>query len=64
MTTIDFGQLCFEAELQRILKGAGMKVEVDQVIPGSINNYFQAARLIVLDPRAPFESHTVIKKEL
>jgi len=55
ITTVDFGQLCFEDDLQRILAGAGMKVERDEVIAGSVDNYFQAARLIVLDPAGKYE---------
>ena len=51
VTTVDFGQLTFEADLLRIIKAAGMRVERNEVIPGSIDNRWQAARIIVLDPR-------------
>ena len=57
ITTIDFGQLTFEADLQRILAAAGMKVEHDEVIRDSVDNYFQAARIIVLDPAGNYEEY-------
>ena len=57
ITTIDFGQLCFEKDLQHILGRADMKVELDEVITGSVDNYFQAARLLVLDPAARFDAN-------
>lgn len=57
ITTVDFGQLCFEEDLQQILKGAGFKVELDEVIPGSVDNYFQAARIIILDPAGAYKAY-------
>ena len=34
-----------------------MKVEHDEVIRDSVDNYFQAARIIVLDPAGNYEEY-------
>lgn len=51
VTTVDFGQLTFEADLLKMVKDAGMRIERNEVIPGSIDNRWQAAFLVVIDPR-------------
>eukprot|EP00667_Euglena_gracilis_P016110 EG_transcript_16822 len=51
ITTIDFGQLTFEEDLQRIIDQSGLKVLKNEPIPGSVDNQWQVARLVVL--RAP-----------
>eukprot|EP01048_Picozoa_sp_COSAG05_P008527 COSAG05_NODE_652_length_8074_cov_668.123009_3_plen_257_part_00 len=49
LTTIDFGQLTYETELNALVQQAeGMTVLHNDVIPGSVNNYWQAARMVVL----------------
>eukprot|EP01062_Namystynia_karyoxenos_P073166 TRINITY_DN70004_c0_g1_i1.p1 TRINITY_DN70004_c0_g1~~TRINITY_DN70004_c0_g1_i1.p1 ORF type:complete len:255 (+),score=100.77 TRINITY_DN70004_c0_g1_i1:80-766(+) len=50
ITTIDFGALTYEADIARILKESGMKVEHNAPIPGSVDNHFQVAKLIILKP--------------
>ena len=50
VTTIDFGQLYYEAQLEEVLARAekkGLKVLSNEVIPNSKDNMFQAARCIV-----------------
>ena len=50
-TTIDFGQLFYESELDAVLVEAeknGLKVLSNDVINDSVDNMFQAARCIVL----------------
>lgn len=54
ITTIDFGQLHYETHLDQYIAEAakasdGWKLEVEEniVVPGSIDNAYQAARLIV-----------------
>lgn len=54
LTRIDFGQLYYEDDLENLLAEANMKVEHNDVIAGSVDTSFQAARLIVLVPGAPY----------
>ena len=52
VTTIDFGQLYYESQLEEVLAAAekkGLKVMSNEVIPNSKDNFFQAARCIVLE---------------
>jgi ubiquinone/menaquinone biosynthesis C-methylase UbiE len=48
VTTIDFGQLFFEAELVDVLKQSKYEILESKKIPGSVDNRFQAARSVVL----------------
>ncbi|KAJ9469369.1 hypothetical protein DIPPA_01750 [Diplonema papillatum] len=50
LTTIDFGQLTYEKDIERILSESGMPVLHNAVIPKSVDNTFQCARLIILKP--------------
>eukprot|EP00756_Hemistasia_phaeocysticola_P040701 Hpha_TRINITY_DN16877_c2_g6::TRINITY_DN16877_c2_g6_i1::g.153231::m.153231 len=50
LTTIDFGQLTYETDIAKILKDSGMTVEENKPIPGSVDTYYQIAKLIVLKP--------------
>ena len=50
-TTIDFGQLFYESELDAVLVKAekkGLKLVSNEVIDGSVDNMFQAARCVCL----------------
>ena len=49
VTTIDFGQLFFESQLEQVLKQSGMRVINNHVIDGSVDNMWQSARLIELE---------------
>ncbi len=49
VTTIDFGKLFFEAELEDVLKRSKLKVVANRVIEGSVDNMFQAARFVELE---------------
>ena len=48
ITTIDFGQLTFEKDVEQMAAKAGMEIAESCLIPGSIDNQFQAARLLVV----------------
>jgi len=50
LTTIDFGQLIFQREILDVAKRAGLGVEENAPIPGSVDNRWQTARLLVLAP--------------
>ena len=50
LTTIDFGRLTYEHEVDAIVAGAGLKVLEKSVIRGSVDNPFQAAFLLVISP--------------
>lgn len=53
ITTIDFGQLTTEEDLDSIIKGAGcFETLENKPIDGSVHNPWQTARLIVLKPKA------------
>lgn len=47
-TTIDFGKLTYEYEIDEILKQSKLRVVEKSIIKGSIDNYFQAAFIIEL----------------
>ena len=51
LTTIDFGKLTYESEFDAICAKSGMRVVEKALVPGSIDNYFQGAFVIVLAPR-------------
>merc|ERR1712187_972485 len=55
ITTIDFGTLTYEKDLDSILRKAKMKIVENSIISGSIDTSLQAARVIVLDPFATVE---------
>jgi ubiquinone/menaquinone biosynthesis C-methylase UbiE len=60
ITTIDFGALVMEHEVHSMVKGAGMRIERNEVIKGSVDNIWQAAYLVVIDPwstHSPPPSH-------
>merc|ERR1712066_1047746 len=50
-TTIDFGKLTYQTDLEALLKRSEMKILRNDVIPGSVDNFWQSARIIVLDPQ-------------
>jgi ubiquinone/menaquinone biosynthesis C-methylase UbiE len=50
VTTIDFGKLTYETEFDALCRQSGMKVLEKSLIPGSVDNYFQGAFVIVLKP--------------
>jgi len=53
ITTIDFGQLTTEKDLENIIERAGcFDIEENSTIPGSIDTPFQVARLLILRPKA------------
>lgn len=54
ITSIDFGALTFEKDLRLIVASADMKMEEYRPIPNSVHNYWQTARLVVLDPARPY----------
>lgn len=49
VTTIDFGQLFFESQLEELLQQSGMTVINNHVIDGSVDNMWQSARIIELE---------------
>jgi SAM-dependent methyltransferase len=51
--TIDFGPLFYERDLKEMLRTLGMHVSHLGCIDGSVDNQFQAANLVVLDPGRP-----------
>ena len=51
LTTIDFGQLTFEHDILAMIDRAGMVVEENSVVPGSVDNALQAARLLLVRPK-------------
>ena len=51
LTTIDFGQLTFESDILSIIERANMDVVENVIIPNSVDNTLQVARLIVVRPR-------------
>uniref|UniRef100_A0A7S2TH62 Methyltransferase domain-containing protein n=1 Tax=Lotharella oceanica TaxID=641309 RepID=A0A7S2TH62_9EUKA len=52
ITTIDFGQLTYMQELDEIVKKAGMKIEENIPIAGSVQTQYQSARLVVVGSSA------------
>jgi ubiquinone/menaquinone biosynthesis C-methylase UbiE len=52
LTTIDFGRLTYEHEVDAIVKSSGLRMVEKSVIAGSVDNPFQAAFLLVLAPPA------------
>ena len=51
LTTIDFGKLTFEADVDDIVRRSGLQLVEKSVVPRSVDNAFQAAFVLVL--RAP-----------
>ena len=52
ITTIDFGQLTTEEDLEKIIsQAASFETVENQPIPNSINNGLQTARLVILKPK-------------
>ncbi|CAE7749765.1 unnamed protein product, partial [Symbiodinium necroappetens] len=55
ITTIDFGQLVTEADLERLISSAGcFEVLENKPIPGSVATHLQTARLVILKAPVPF----------
>ncbi|KAL3938901.1 MAG: hypothetical protein SGBAC_006277 [Bacillariaceae sp.] len=57
LTTIDFGQLTFEADIgkffsEKVPKECGLKLESHEVIEGSLDTSLQAAYLTILDVKS------------
>ncbi|GAB5355351.1 hypothetical protein AAMO2058_000198300 [Amorphochlora amoebiformis] len=50
LTTIDFGQLTYLSKVDDIIREAGMRIDENIAIPGSIQTSWQSARLIVVRP--------------
>ena len=50
ITTIDFGQLVMINEVHDMVKKANMRIERNEVIPNNVDNMWQAAYLVVIDP--------------
>lgn len=50
LTTIDFGKLIFQKDILAIVARAGMLVKENRPIPGSVDNRWQTARLLVVEP--------------
>lgn len=50
ITTIDFGKLTYEADLKRIVADAGMTIVENSAIPDSVDNSFQCAKFVVINP--------------
>eukprot|EP00465_Bigelowiella_longifila_P012838 CAMPEP_0185254168 /NCGR_PEP_ID=MMETSP1359-20130426/2858_1 /TAXON_ID=552665 /ORGANISM="Bigelowiella longifila, Strain CCMP242" /LENGTH=196 /DNA_ID=CAMNT_0027836875 /DNA_START=122 /DNA_END=712 /DNA_ORIENTATION=+ len=48
LTTIDFGQLTYLSKLDEIASKAGMEIEANTPIEGSVQNRWQSARLIIM----------------
>ena len=48
LTTVDFGVVTYHADVRRIVEQAGLVVDEDEPIPGSIDTKLQTARLLVL----------------
>ena len=48
ITTIDFGKLTFKPEVDEFCRASGLAVIEDEVIENSVNNFMQAAYIIVL----------------
>ncbi len=48
LTTIDFGKLTMEADIMRIYREAGLEIVRHEKIPGSVDNFSQAAYISVL----------------
>lgn len=51
LTTIDFGRLTFEREVDDIVARSGLELLEKSTIPGSIDNAVQGAFILVLRPR-------------
>ena len=51
LTSVDFGRLTYLSEVHAIVERAGMELVEDVPVPGSIDNFTQSARLLVLRPR-------------
>ena len=62
LTTIDFGQLVFEPEVVRIVEAAQMEVIENVIIPNSVDNAMQVARLLVVKPKVTRRSKSPSKK--
>eukprot|EP00038_Savillea_parva_P010836 m.193168 g.193168 ORF g.193168 m.193168 type:complete len:234 (+) comp18853_c0_seq1:55-756(+) len=52
VTTIDFGQVTYEADIARIVRDAGMEMEEYTELKDSVQTQFQTARMIVIRPHA------------
>jgi ubiquinone/menaquinone biosynthesis C-methylase UbiE len=50
-TTIDFGKLTYEKDVTKFCDDSGLETVEKSIIPGSVDNYFQAAFIIVLKKR-------------
>lgn len=49
LTTIDFGQLTYEHQVDQIIEKSGLKLIEKSVIKNSVDNAFQAAFILVLE---------------
>ena len=47
-TSVDFGKLTYAEEVQQIADAAGLEILEDKPVPGSVDNQWQTARLVVM----------------
>ena len=50
VTTIDFGQVTYEADIMAIVRKAGMEMLEYRALKDSVQSMFQTARMIVIKP--------------
>jgi hypothetical protein len=48
LTTIDFGKLTYESEVDAIVKKSGLQFEEKSLIKSSVDNQYQAAFILVI----------------
>eukprot|EP01063_Lacrimia_lanifica_P029279 TRINITY_DN4430_c0_g2_i1.p1 TRINITY_DN4430_c0_g2~~TRINITY_DN4430_c0_g2_i1.p1 ORF type:complete len:231 (+),score=75.35 TRINITY_DN4430_c0_g2_i1:51-743(+) len=51
LITIDFGPLTYESDLDKILTDSKMDVLKNELVPNSVDNKWQCARIIILKPK-------------
>jgi hypothetical protein len=51
VTTIDFGQVTYEADIKNIVNEAGMAMLEYRALTDSVQSMFQTARMIVIKPK-------------
>lgn len=63
ITTIDFGGLVMEYEVAKMVEAADMRIERSEKICGSVDNMWQAAYLVVIDPSASSRNSPLKQKK-
>ena len=51
-TTIDFGQLTFEADVKGIVSDSGCRLDEYRAIDTSVQNSYQTSRMLIVSPRS------------